>query len=126
MAPKDGPGSERIGGNFRLFRGLILAALTLTSLVILATFNRRIASKPTPLHASAFNSTSTSVASTAKAAMRFANLALDFEVNRGQVAAVAKYIARAPGYSLFVTGDGAVLSMERFPARISEMTQHPK
>ena len=105
--------------NFRLVRGLILAAFALTSLVILTTFNRHAEAKKTPLK-------SALAASSAKAAMRFANLPLDFEVNRGQANPLAKYIARAPGYSLFVTGDGAVLSMERFPGRVSQMAQRPE
>ncbi len=119
MPPKESPKSNRIESNFRLVRGLILAAFALTSLVILTTFNRHAEAKKTPLK-------SALAASSAKAAMRFANLPLDFEVNRGQANPLAKYIARAPGYSLFVTGDGAVLSMERFPGRVSQMAQRPE
>jgi hypothetical protein len=41
----------------------------------------------------------------------FARLPLAFEVNKGQTDASVKYLAHGPGYTLFLTDAGAVLSL---------------
>ena len=41
----------------------------------------------------------------------FARLPLHFEANHGQTNARVKFLARGPGYTLFLTGDEAVLSL---------------
>jgi Beta-propeller repeat len=43
----------------------------------------------------------------------YGNLPLSFEANRGQTAPSAQFLARGAGYSLFLTGDGAVFVMSR-------------
>jgi uncharacterized repeat protein (TIGR01451 family) len=43
----------------------------------------------------------------------FGSLPLAFEENRGQTDARARFLARVPGYTLFLTRTGAVLSIER-------------
>ena len=40
----------------------------------------------------------------------YANLPMSFEVNRGQAAGAVKYLARGQGYTLYLTGDEAVLT----------------
>jgi len=42
-----------------------------------------------------------------------AKLPITFEINQGQVDAKVKFFARGGGYSLFLTGDGSVLSVTR-------------
>lgn len=41
----------------------------------------------------------------------YGKLPLSFEANRGQTARQVKFLARGPGYTLFLTGDAAVLSL---------------
>ncbi len=119
MRPKDRTESRRIESRFTLVRGVVLAAFALTSLAILATFNHHVAPKKTSVARNSAPALSTpkvlprDAVASARAAARFANLPMDFEVNRGQVNQRAKYIARGPGYSLFLTRDEAVLSLER-------------
>ena len=43
----------------------------------------------------------------------YGKLPLSFEANRGQTARQVKFLARGPGYTLFLTGDAAVLSLRR-------------
>ena len=43
----------------------------------------------------------------------YGKLPLSFEANRGQTARQVKFLARGPDYSLFLTGDAAVLSLHR-------------
>jgi hypothetical protein len=43
----------------------------------------------------------------------YANLPLAFEPNLGQTDPRVQYMARGPGFNLFLTGDGAVLSLAR-------------
>ena len=43
----------------------------------------------------------------------YGKLPLSFETNRGQTARQVKFLARGPGYTLFLTGDAAVLSLRR-------------
>ena len=114
MPPKDRPDSNPSPGRFGLFRESLIVALVLISVIILATFGQRL--KP---------ASTASVASN-QAAIRFAKLPMDFEVNRGQADPAAKYIARGAGYSLFVTEDGAALSMARHPGRAKQIAQNPR
>jgi Abnormal spindle-like microcephaly-assoc'd, ASPM-SPD-2-Hydin/Beta-propeller repeat/Cep192 domain 4 len=47
----------------------------------------------------------------------YGNLPLAFESNQGQTDSQVKFLARGPGYSLFLTADGAVLSARPRAAR---------
>ena len=44
---------------------------------------------------------------------RYAHLPLSFELNRGQTDARVKYLARGQGYTLFLTGHEAVMTLRR-------------
>ena len=136
MSPIEGPESNSTESNLGLMRGLVLAGFALSSLLILATFNRHsatrtphknLASQAVAVSAPAqtLPSGATISAASPKAAMRFARLPVDFEVNRGQVDSRAKYIARGTGYSLFLTGDGAVLTLDRFKTRFKRTALTP-
>ena len=48
-----------------------------------------------------------------KPAMSFAKLPLSFESNQGQADRRVKFLSRGRGYRLFLTGDGAVLTLQR-------------
>ncbi len=54
--------------------------------------------------------TGSSHASTAQVAQHYAELPLSFEANRGQADASARFLARGNDYSLYLTGDAAVLA----------------
>ncbi len=43
----------------------------------------------------------------------YGKLPLSFEANRGQTVRQVKFLARGPGYTLFLTGDAAILSLHR-------------
>jgi hypothetical protein len=47
----------------------------------------------------------------------YAKLPLSFEANQGQTDARVKFLSRGPGYTLFLTGDEAVLGLRRAEAR---------
>jgi hypothetical protein len=51
----------------------------------------------------------------------FGSLRLGFERNEGQTDSRARFLAHGPGYTLFLTADGAVLALQRVP-RSSEQT----
>jgi hypothetical protein len=50
-------------------------------------------------------------AAPAGVAERYGKLPLSFEANQGQTDARVKFLARGPGYALFLTADEAVLSL---------------
>ena len=54
-----------------------------------------------------------SAESKAKIAERFGKLPLSFEVNQGQTAPAVKFLSRGLGYQLFLTGNEAVLRMQK-------------
>ena len=57
-------------------------------------------------------------AGTAKLDAAFGKLPLSFEANRGQFDARARFVARGPGYSLFLTPSEAVLDLRRAVVRM--------
>jgi len=50
----------------------------------------------------------------------YGRLRLSFEANQGQADRRVKFVARGSGYNLFLTGDGAVLSLRRKSAVVRE------
>src|SRR5580658_1208714 len=140
MSPNSDPESNSSPNNYSLLRGLILAGFALTSLFVLATFNHhaRISAyahiaaarvgtvAKTASIANPVKSVPPTAAASARAVKSLANLPMDFEINRGQVNASAKYLARGADYSLFLTDTGAVLSLERFKSRLDRAKLTPK
>ena len=57
--------------------------------------------------------TQTGVSSSSKSVNVYNRLPLSFEPNRGQTAPRVKFLSRGVGYTLFLTGDEAVLSLRR-------------
>jgi hypothetical protein len=45
----------------------------------------------------------------------YGSLPLDFEPNQGQTARRVRFLAHGPGYTLFLTANGAVLALQRIP-----------
>jgi hypothetical protein len=58
-----------------------------------------------------------SPAERAQVASTYGKLPLTFEANQGQSDQQVKFLSRGEGYTLFLTGDEAVLSLRRAPAR---------
>jgi len=54
------------------------------------------------------------------AAKDFGKLPLSFESNEGQLDPAVKFLSHGPGYNLFLTAKGAVLTLERSGSRVSE------
>ena len=57
----------------------------------------------------------TEVASPSRVAALYAQLPLTFEINQGQADPRVKYLARGPGYTLWLTADQAVLALRSSP-----------
>jgi hypothetical protein len=60
----------------------------------------------------------TPVTANAQMQQAYDKLPISFEVNTGQVASQVQYFSRGSGYSLFLTSDGAVLSLTK-PAAVT-------
>jgi hypothetical protein len=58
-----------------------------------------------------------------RAGSRFAKLPLSFEENRGQADPRVKFLSRAPGYTLFLTGSEAVFAFPSLPRRAKGSAQ---
>ena len=86
---------------------IAILAFTLTSLAVFAwkPTTRTIAgpklTKPAP----------SAEATQARLAESYGNIPLSFEANRGQTDSQVKFLSRGSGYTLFLTGDEAVLSL---------------
>ncbi len=91
------------------------AAALLTLLVITPSPVRAAGSAPRPTRLRPQTEAPTPPEPQSEAEQRakeaFAGLPMVFEENVGQTDARAKYLARGRGYTLFLTGDGAVLSL---------------
>jgi hypothetical protein len=61
-----------------------------------------------------------SPASRTRVAETYGKLPLAFEANRGQSDKQVKFLSRGQGYTLFLTGNEAVLSLHRAPADVSD------
>ncbi len=51
---------------------------------------------------------------------RYGELPLSFEANAGQVNSAVKFLSRGQGYTLFLTGDEAVLKLQKSEVRSQE------
>jgi len=60
------------------------------------------------------------LANPTRLAGNYGRLPLSFEVNRGQTDARVKFLARGPGYTLFLTGDEAVLALRKPEGRTTK------
>ncbi|MGA8270647.1 MAG: SBBP repeat-containing protein [Candidatus Sulfotelmatobacter sp.] len=104
---------------------LCVIAMVGISLVVLATANRRTASRTSsPSMASQLKSKTASARERYQAA--FASLPLAFERNQGQSDPQVKYLARANGYNLFLTNDDAVFAFHPSHPKpsVSELSRH--
>ena len=55
----------------------------------------------------------------------YGQIPMSFEVNQGQTAASVQYLAAGSGYALFLTRDGAVLSLEQPSAKAADAASSP-
>jgi hypothetical protein len=51
---------------------------------------------------------------------RYGNLPLSFEINEGQVDRRTKFLSRGPGYELFLTATGLVLTLSKPAAPVRD------
>jgi len=61
-----------------------------------------------------------SVADRLRVVESYGRVPLSFEANRGQTDSRVKYLSRGRGYTLFLTGDEAVLTLKKSGARTSK------
>src|SRR5690242_12623744 len=59
-------------------------------------------------------------------ARRYGNLPLSFERNLGQTARGVKYLSRGPGYAVFLTAAGAVMSITKPEVATGEVSKAPR
>jgi hypothetical protein len=59
-------------------------------------------------------------------AASYGKLPLSFELNAGQTDASVRFLSRGPGYALFLTGNEAVLSLEKRSHPQTKTPQRPK
>jgi hypothetical protein len=55
----------------------------------------------------------------------YGRMPLSFEANAGQTDARVKFLARGPGYTLFLTGDEAVLALKKAESRMQKVEARP-
>ena len=100
-------------------------ALTLATAVLIFAFTPRLSSHHVSQQALKTTSTplsqsfpeQVSPVTRAQVASNYGKLPLTFEANQGQSDNQVKFLSRGEGYTLFLTGDEAVLSLRRAPAR---------
>jgi len=100
--------------------GTILAIII--SLVIVAARPGTFAwgaerASSTPSQPAASQSTAATAAVRAKVLQNYGQLPISFEPNQGQVDSKVKFLSRGQGYTLFLTGDEAVLDLQESEAR---------
>jgi photosystem II stability/assembly factor-like uncharacterized protein len=64
-----------------------------------------------------------STSTAAEITARYGRLPLSFEENEGQTDGEVKFLSRGPGYDLFLTADGAVLSLRKNTTQIEDFKQ---
>jgi len=100
-----------------------VSALTVATVVLLLTLTPKSAPRLSSPQSSIANAAQPVVAGEASPAVRaqiaetYGKLPLTFETNRGQSGQQVKFLSRGEGYTLFLTGDEAVLSLRRAPVR---------
>ncbi len=101
----------------------LASALAIAMMVVIAwTAARPPVAQPARIHRSTAPQFPTgltsgvSPAERARAAEAYGKLPLTFEANLGQSNKPVKFLSRGQGYTLFLTGDEAVLSLRRSPA----------
>jgi hypothetical protein len=100
-------------------------ALTVATAVLILAFTSRLSSRHVSQQAVQKQSVElpqsfpeqVSPATRAQIASTYGRLPLTFEANQGQSDKQVKFLSRGEGYTLFLTGDEAVLSLRRAPAR---------
>ena len=88
---------------------LVIATICLATIFAGVIFVAAHEDEPKPLAAT----TPVPAETKAKITERLGKLPLSFEINKGQTAAPVKFLSRGLGYQLFLTGNEAVLSMQK-------------
>lgn len=88
-------------------------ARLLTILVVAVTLGTSASDRPPPVSPHRGGAVVSPRPTPAGLAHRFASLPLRFEANQGQTDARVKFLARGPGYTVFLTGGETVLRLSR-------------
>ena len=110
------PKQVRCGRAVSLILGMVLALSVFSSLVFAQTSPMAPVNQPTGLKLPVARSAEPNAATRARVIDTYGKLPLRFEANRGQTDSRVKFLARGAGYSLFLTGDEAVLSLRQAEA----------
>jgi len=107
-----------------VFAGLFALTVACAVLILVLTprFAPRRSSQPSPatqstLPSHSFDGSEIPPATRTHVAETYGKLPLTFESNQGQSDKQVKFLSRGEGYTLFLTGDEAVLSLRRAPVR---------
>lgn len=111
--PEPSSDSSASSPGFTSQRRALLAAIAVACLVTLATIARSYPANTTVPRTMTAHRIEMRAPEVKQAARRFQHSPIDFEPNRGQVDAAARFLARGPGYTLFLTADEAVLALEK-------------
>ncbi|MGH8363699.1 MAG: hypothetical protein ACRESQ_10160, partial [Gammaproteobacteria bacterium] len=107
------PKQVRCSGAVSLILGLVLA-LTIFNASTFAQTNPVLpVNQPAGLRLPRARPTGPNAAARARVFETYGKLPLRFEANRGQTDPPVKFLARGGGYTLFLTGDEAVLSLRQ-------------
>src|SRR5215470_16637347 len=97
-------------------RYLVLLSLLLVCLIGWVTLTGYSARLEQPKKESANPNPEANVSSSARANKDYGKLPLSFEVNRMQADPAVRYLARGPGYSIFLSGTEAALVFQNHNA----------
>ncbi len=106
----------------RFSRAAVLGLLT--AIAVPVVFSTRLVHsalvQPTPIKS---NATSPKGSTSPGIAERYGDLPLRFEPNEGQTDQRVKFLSRGPGYDLFLTATGAVLTLRKPQPRVDKFKQ---
>jgi len=87
--------------------------------------DRRLLNGTTLQHSVAAPALVSNQSSSSSVAQAYGQLPMSFEVNQGQTDAQVMYLTRGSGYTLFLTQDGAVLSLEPSSGKTADPSSTP-
>src|SRR2546423_3375469 len=110
--------------SIKISRGVLLAVLATTALPI--ALSSRLVRSSLALHSASEPGIPLNEGSRrTEISDHYGKLPLSFEANEGQTDPQVKFLSRGPGYDLFLTAEGAVLSLRKPPASSLDSLRHP-
>ena len=111
------PKQVRCGRAVSLVLGMVLALSVFSPFVFTQTNPALPVDQPAGLKLPITHPAAPNAATRARVIATYGKLPLRFEANHGQTNSQVKFLARGSGYTLFLTGDEAVLSLQQAGAR---------